>query len=82
MPRTPAEQAFYKAERPIYDGATSLEKALAQLEALRRSFPGVLPVAAAEAHRAENRAPMRSITAPIIPTLARSRACRARSRAP
>lgn len=42
MPRTPVNQA--------YDTVAALDKALSQVEALRRSFPGVLPVAAAEAH--------------------------------
>lgn len=51
MPRTPAEQAIYLAERPIYDAAASLDKYAAMATALRAGLARVhLPVAAAAEH--------------------------------
>ncbi len=47
--RTPAEQAIYLAERPVYDAASRLEKSIATLASLRTATNARLPIVEAEA---------------------------------
>ena len=47
--RSPAEQAIYLAERPIYAAADRLEKSIVMLASLRALIQPRLPIAEAEA---------------------------------